>query len=102
MFPSDTYEESCVCSKEGDANKDGLPPGIERPQHIATAEEELSITLNESANLFPDESQQSTLIAGNEEAGSIPTVHPFLLLGSMCLQRPLRVVKKYALLIVEG
>jgi len=74
MFPFDAYEERCVCSKEGDASDNGLPPGIERPRHADVAEEEPSITLNESADLFPDESQRSTPTTGNEEAGSIPTV----------------------------
>jgi len=53
-----------------------LPPGIEQPQHADIAEEDQNqnTTLNESADLFPDESQQSPSTTGNEEAGSIPTV----------------------------
>jgi len=76
MFPSDAYEKRCVCRKEGDASDNGLPPGIERPQHADIAEEDQNqnTTLNESADLFPNESQQNTSTTGNEEAGSIPTV----------------------------
>ena len=83
MFPSDAYEERCVCRKEGDANNNGLPPGIEQPRHADVAEEEPSITLNESADLFPDESQRSTQI--RKQLASLQC-NPFLLLGSMCLQ----------------
>ena len=76
MFPSDAYKECCVCREKGDASDNGLPPGIERPQHADVAAEDpiQSTTLNESFDLFPDESQQGTPITGNEEVGSIPTV----------------------------
>jgi len=83
LFPFNAYEERCVCSKEGDTSDNGLPPGIERPRHADVAEEEPSITLNESADLFPDESQRSTQI--RKQLASLQC-NPFLLLGSMCLQ----------------
>jgi len=72
MFSSDAYEKRCVHSGQRDTGDDDLPPGIKRPQHIAkqSAEADVLVSLNESADLFPDESQQSQSITGNGKPSS--------------------------------
>jgi len=72
MFPFDAYEKRCICSGPGDTGDDGLPPCVEQPQHVEIAEEDQSqnISLNESADLFPDESQQSPSTTGNGKPSS--------------------------------
>jgi len=99
MFPSDAYEKHYVCSEQGDTGDDGLPPCVEQPQHVEIAEEDQSqsIGLNESADLFPDESHQSPSTTGNGKQSStvscsLPSVQYIssasLLLSSATTGRP--------------
>jgi len=72
IFPSDAYEKRYVFSDQGDTGDDGLPPCVEQPQNVEIAEEDQSqsIGLSESADLFPDESQQSPSTTGNGKPSS--------------------------------
>jgi len=99
MFPSDAYEKRYVCSEQGNTGDDGLPPGIKRPQHIAktSAETDALVNLNESADLFPDESHQSPSTTRNGKPSStascsIPSVQSIssasLLWSSATTRRP--------------
>jgi len=73
IFPSDAYEKCYVCSEQGETGDNSLPPCIEQPQHVEIAEEDQSqsIGLNESVDLFPDESQRSPPTTGNGKPSSI-------------------------------